>query len=147
MCCNQVGARDAVLDLLGTVFSRHGAVPMASALVGSATLECEPDTAVLLNQAGRRLALRYDLRSSFVSWLVSLAKVAAARGAAVEPMRRYEVRILYPARARVLGHKTLEQGLVSMLVDVRNSSGLNQGWGVCEANGCQMVGAGGLGVS
>lgn len=67
----QVEAQQAVTEAITAVCSSHGAVHMASTTVGACPAEPPRNAAVLLSSDGPRLAIRYDLRTPFASWLAS----------------------------------------------------------------------------
>jgi translation initiation factor 2-alpha kinase 4 len=83
-------ARERVLNALRTSFNRHGAVSMFSMEIGLATPDDPKTAAQVLSRDGERMALRYELRQPFISWVASQV-TSGAGSALLEGFKRYEI--------------------------------------------------------
>lgn len=71
--------QEELARLLTSVFSRHGAVPMSSAVVGFRDADTPANAAAFLDRSGAVLALRHEMRAPFAAWLARQVRFWGSR--------------------------------------------------------------------
>ena len=61
--------QEELARVLTSVFGRHGAVPMSSAVIGFRDADTSANAAAFLDRSGAVLALRHEMRAPFAAWL------------------------------------------------------------------------------